>query len=270
MSAHAFWLPLLLKTAVTAAFVIVATKTAERAGALIAALIVTLPIAAGPAYIFLTLEHSDDFIARSALLSFAVNSATYTFSIAYVLLAQKRKLAVCLGGALAAWAVTAAVVRAIDWTLLRALVFNVTIFVVCYAIANRYRFARMPLARARWYDVPLRAGMVSVLVGTVVALSSTLGPVVTGILAVFPIVFSSIMLILHPRIGGPATAAVIANGVLGLGGFSLSCLVLHLSAVPLGAWSGLLLALAASIVFNLATWLVRRRAVAKPSPAADA
>jgi hypothetical protein len=89
MSAHALWLPLLLKTAVTAAFVIVATKTAERAGALIAALIVTLPIAAGPAYIFLTLEHGDDFIARSALLSFAVNSATYTFSIAYVLLAQR-------------------------------------------------------------------------------------------------------------------------------------------------------------------------------------
>jgi hypothetical protein len=84
---------------------------------------------------------------------------------------------------------------------------------------------------------------------------------VTGILAVFPIVFFSIMLILHPRIGGPATASVIANGILGLGGFSLSCLVLHLAAVPFGAWWALLLALLASIGFNLATWAVRRRAL---------
>jgi uncharacterized membrane protein (GlpM family) len=267
MFVHAFWLPLLLKMAVTAAFVIIATKTAERAGALIAALIVTLPIAAGPAYIFLSLEHDADFIARSALTSFAVNTATYTFAVTYVLLAQKRSLFISLGGAFVAWAVTALIVHAIPWTLWRAILFNVAVFAACYWIANRHRFARMPLARARWYDVPLRAAMVSMLVATVVALSNTLGPVVTGILAVFPIVFFSMMLILQPRVGGPATASVVANGIIGLGGFSLACLVLHLTAIPVGPWWGLLLALTASVVFNLATWIVRRRAVVAQSVA---
>ena len=56
-----------------------------------------------------------------------------------------------------------------------------------------------------------------------------------GIFAVFPIVTLSMMLILHPRIGGPATAAIIANAMWGLVGFALAMLTLHLTAVPLGA-----------------------------------
>jgi len=259
MSPDAFWLALVPKMAVTAAFVVVATKAAERAGALIAALIVTLPIAGGPAYIFLALEHDDAFIARSALASVAVNTATYAFALVYAALAQRRSLVTGLAGALTVWIVFALVVRTIEWTLWRAVGFNLAVFIVCYLIGNRYRHARMPMARSRWYDVPLRAAMVGILVTTVVTLSGTLGAVVTGILAVFPIVFFSVMLILQPRVGGPATATVIAHGILGLGGFSLACLVLHLAAEPLGSWWALLLALAASIGFNLATWMIRRR-----------
>ena len=61
-------------------------------------------------------------------------------------------------------------------------------------------------------------------------------------IALFPVVFTSMMLILHPRIGGPATAAVIANGGWGLIGFGIAIAVLHVAALPvrLGrrAWSG--------------------------------
>ena len=35
----------------------------------------------------------------------------------------------------------------------------------------------------------------------------------SGVLAVFPVIYTSIMLILHRRVGGPATAAVLANAV---------------------------------------------------------
>src|SRR5918999_485457 len=53
----------MLLEAVAAAFVVVATKAAERAGALIGAMIATLPIAAGPSYFFLALDHGPAFIA---------------------------------------------------------------------------------------------------------------------------------------------------------------------------------------------------------------
>ena len=85
----------------------------------------------------------------------------------------------------------------------------------------------------------LRAVMVAVLVATVVGVSTTVGPTVTGMLAVFPIVLLSLMLILHPRIGGPATAAVLANSLLGMAGFSATCLFAHLVVERIGVPFGL-------------------------------
>ena len=69
----------------------------------------------------------------------------------------------------------------------------------------------------------------------------------------------SLMLILHPRIGGPGTAAIMANSMLGLVGFALSILTLNLAVVPLGAPVALLLALMVSVGFNVAVFLLRRR-----------
>ena len=62
-----FWLALALKMAVTAGFVVGASMVAERAGPAIGALIATLPVAAGPAYFFLALDHDAAFISNSAI-----------------------------------------------------------------------------------------------------------------------------------------------------------------------------------------------------------
>ena len=103
--------------------------------------------------------------------------------------------------------------------------------------------------------------MVAALVAVVVTLSFRIGPAASGSLAVFPIVLSSIMLILHNRIGGKATAAVMANAVIGLGGFGVAVLVLALTAERLGSPLALSLTLVVSVVCNLLIFLTRRRAV---------
>ena len=84
-----FLLTLAIKMAVTAGFVIVATIIAERAGPLIGALIVTLPISAGPAYVFVALDHDAQFVARAALASVLNNVPTVLDTVAFVLLAQR-------------------------------------------------------------------------------------------------------------------------------------------------------------------------------------
>ena len=81
----------------------------------------------------------------------------------------------------------------------------------------------------------------------------------TGQLAVFPIVLSSLILIFQPRVGGPATAALIANGIWGLAGFSTALVVLYLAAAPLGIWPAYALSLATSIGWNFTVWSLRRR-----------
>ena len=81
-------------------------------------------------------------------------------------------------------------------------------------------------------------------------------------LALFPVVFTSMMLILHPRIGGPPTAAVIANGAWGLMGFGIAVAVLHVAARGFGSAIGLSLALSTCIGWNLALWWNGRRKAA--------
>jgi hypothetical protein len=77
--------------------------------------------------------------------------------------------------------------------------------------------------------------------------------------ALFPIVFASMMLILHPRIGGPPTAAVIANGAWGLMGFGIAIAVLHVAALQFGSATGLSLALIICVGWNLGLWWYGRR-----------
>jgi hypothetical protein len=259
-----FWLSLALKMVVTAGFVIAAAMVAERAGTAIGALIATLPVAAGPSYVFLALDYDAEFISQSAIGSIAAHAATAAFSAAYVVLAQRSGIAVSVSGALGVWFIVAFLLRAVEWTFLGVAAANLAVFTVCIPLTARYRHVPMPPIRRAWFDIPLRALMVACLVAAVVGLSGHVGPTVTGLLAVFPIVMTSLMLIFQSRVGGPPTAALIANTMWGLVGFSACLFTVHLATVPLGTLGGLTLALAVSVAWNLSLWGLRRRRTAAP------
>jgi hypothetical protein len=254
-----FLLMLSLRMAVAAAFVVTASFITERSGPAIGALVATLPISAGPAYVFLALDHDAAFIAEGALTSLPINAATLSLGCVYVLLAQRRNLAVSFLSGAAVWIAIAAFIAAMKWSITGGLLLNAVAFAICTPLMQRYRHAKMPPVARRWYDIPFRASLVAVVVASVVTLSGRVGPGISGILALFPGVFSSIMLILHPRIGGPATAAVIANSAWGLMGFGLAFVVLHLGVLQFGSAVGLSLALATCVFWNLGLWQIGRR-----------
>src|SRR5271154_5927976 len=113
----AFILTLLLRMAVTAAFVVSASIITERAGPVIGALVATLPISAAPSYVFLALDHDAAFIAEGALASLPINAATIFLGLTYVVLAQRQSAAVSVGGAIAVWIILAALERLVPWSL---------------------------------------------------------------------------------------------------------------------------------------------------------
>src|SRR5712672_1158439 len=113
----AFILTLALRMAVTAAFVVSASIITERAGPVIGALVATLPISAGPSYVFLALDHDAAFIAQGALASLPINAATIVMGTIYVVLAQRYRVAVSLPAALLAWLACGVLVRSFPWTL---------------------------------------------------------------------------------------------------------------------------------------------------------
>ena len=69
------------------------------------------------------------------------------------------------------------------------------------------------------------------------------------------------MLILHTRIGGRASAAVIANGLFGLFGISLGLLAMAWAILPGGIPLALALLLAVPAASNFSVWLWRQRAL---------
>ncbi len=257
-----FALTLIVKMAVTAGFVVAATMAAERAGPLVGGLVATLPLGAGPVYVFLALDHGKDFIAASALNSLGINNVNVIFALIYALLAQKRSLFVSQSLALVVWFALAWVVHEIHWTIFNGVAINVVVLGTCIALARPLRNVRLPPLRTYWYDLAMRAGLVALLVGIVVTLSFHIGAAGSGILAVFPIILISVQIILHRRVGGPPSAAVMAHAVVGLIGFGCACIVLHYTAVPFGAAIGLTLALATSVAWSLIVYGARRCGIA--------
>jgi hypothetical protein len=225
----------------------------------IGALIATLPISAGPSYVFLALDHDAAFIAEGALASLPINAATIFLGLTYVVLAQRQSAIVSCLSAVAVWIMLASVIRTVQWSLAGGLMANAVAFAICVPLLRRFRNVKMPLITRRWYDIPLRASLVATLVATVVTLSGLVGPKVSGIIALFPVVFTSMMLILHPRIGGRPTAAVIANSGWGLMGLGIAIAVLHVTAPRFGSAVGLGLALTVCVGWNLGLWWNGRR-----------
>jgi hypothetical protein len=257
-----FWTMLAAKMASTAAIVVVASMIVERSGPFIGAMVATLPISAGPSYVFLAADHGAAFIETATLTSAAINAVTFAFIALYARLAQTRPLVVALGLSFGFWLAAAIVVVKLDWTLSIAALLNVALFIPALIVTGAYRAS--PLTRTpqrRWWDVPFRAAMVMGLVGIVVGLGQFMGPAAAGVAALVPIVMCSLAIILQPRIGGQGAATVLAHALPGLIGFAIAVGVLHLTAVPLGAPIALSLALAICVGWNLGLAL-RRRIVA--------
>jgi hypothetical protein len=257
-----FWLLFAAKLALTAGIVVTASLLVERSGPVLGAMIATLPISVGPAYVFLAMEYDAAFIAGSAVASLAVNSATAVFLTLYSLLSRSRGLAPSLVLGLLGWATTVAVI-----SLAGAVALNLVVFAACLPLTLR-RLTTLPAVRApgRRWDIPARAAAVTGLIAAVLLIGRALGPAAAGFAALAPVVTGSLAVLLHPRIGGPATAVVYANALIGMVGYIPALALLHLAAPPLGSAAALGMALAACVLWNAAMLALRGRKTVPARP----
>ncbi|HUD86221.1 MAG TPA: hypothetical protein VMR17_07185 [Xanthobacteraceae bacterium] len=255
-----FWFGLALKMALTATVVVIVSITVERSGPFIGALIAALPTAASAAYIILAFEHPPDFIAASAVGSAAATAAVSIFAFTYTVLAQRHGLLLSVSVAIAVWFIGAAALRLVQWTPLTAAVLNIAVFGVTVPLSWRYRTSGPPAKFLRAaYDVPLRALTAAVVVVAVTTASYSIGSFASGMFAVFPIVMCSSVVILHPRVGGVASASMFAHAQIALNGLWLGFLAMHYLVAPLGVWPAFGLGLAVCIAWSGLLWVVRRK-----------
>ncbi len=255
----AFALMLLLKIVMTAGIVVAASLIVERSGPFIGSMIAALPTAGGAAFIILAMEHPPAFVAQSALGSMVSNAMVAVFALTYAALAQRRSLLLSLGSAFGVWLLCAALSRLIDWTVPGALLLSAIVFPLTILAGRRFRAGGAAKARVAFTasDLAWRAAVVTLCVILVTAASSTIGSYFSGIFAFFPIAMGSYLVILHPRIGGRATASVAAHVQAPLIGLGLGLLVVHYFVEPIGVWWAFGAGMLTTIAWNAALWAWR-------------
>ena len=170
------WVPVFIRAASTACIVVIASGLAEAFGPFWGALVTSLPISSGPAYVFLAMEHSDAFIAAAALSSFTTHAAIACFVVTYALTAHRLRLWQGLGLALLVWLVASTILRQFAWSIGGAVVLNLIAYGVglrlVRGMAQQAHTGGGAAVPRRWYDVPLRAITIAAFV-TIVVLGST-------------------------------------------------------------------------------------------------
>ncbi len=256
-----FWLQLLLKMLASALLVVTASLVVERIGPLAGAMIATLPLSAGPNFVYLAMDHGPAFLAEVARIGMQVNVGNAFFVLAYATVAPGRRLAPAILAGFAGWGAAVFVMRSIDPSLPATFAISVVVFTGAYlAIRRKLGDERIPPAPRTPFDLPLRAITVMLLVAAVVISGRLAGPSVAGVLAILPMVLSSLVIILHPRIGGASTGQVMLNGFPGLMGFGIAVGSVSVAAIPFGSVIALTGGLLAAVIWNSAViFIVRRR-----------
>jgi len=249
-----------VRMAAVAVFIIISALISERAGPFFGAMVASLPVYTGPVFLFLAIDHPPEFLAQVAVGSLGSCGVVPVFIILYALMARAGHGALpSLLVALVAWVSVAALVQLKDWSLVEALVFALPIYGVAILIGRSFTqaVALTPTGRS-WRDLMLRVLMVTCVVGAVNAMSPFLPVKITGILSIMPTVMMSLILVLHGRIGGPATAALLIHAITGMVGMLLAVTLVGLTIVPWGPAASLSAGLAMSLSWNLTLIAIRQ------------
>ncbi len=244
---------LAVRMSAVAVFVVIIAVVSERVGSFLGAMVASLPVYTGPVYLFLALDHPPEYLARVAVASMATVAVIPVYLLVYGLFARAgHSVILSLSAGLGAWIVCAAFVQLYDWSLVEALIFAVPIFAVSVLLSPYFTDA-VPLKAGEraWLDLAVRVFLVTIVVGIVNALSPFVPPQLTGILSIMPTVTTSLIVVLHSRIGGPATAALLAHSIGGLIGMLFAVTLVAATIVKWGPALSLSLALAVSVTWNL-------------------
>ncbi|MFY0611678.1 MAG: hypothetical protein JXQ99_09160 [Hyphomicrobiaceae bacterium] len=249
---------LAIKLASTALLVVVATGFAARFGAFIGAMIAAIPISAGPSYLFIAMENDAAFVAKSALTSVAINSLTVVFLVISATLVERFGIILALIAGMTAWFAGALAITHSEPTLAQGCLLNVVIFVIGIYL-SRPLLGDVPgkPAKRSWIDIPVRVIAVVGVVGSAVVVGRMIGPQAAGVVALIPVVWISMAVVIFARQGGATCSAVLANGIVPMIGFWLGLTAVHLLVMSHGLTVALSVGLAVPVVFTLALTIAR-------------
>jgi hypothetical protein len=250
------------RAAATALAIVLVARIAEHAGALMASVVMTFPMNAGPGFLFMALEHPAPFIGEAALVGFAGTGAVLLFATAYVRLAPHGGLALRLAGALLGWAALALPAVWLPPSLLAVSAVIAAGVLVTWWLMPPITTVVVTAARAPWGYLVARGVFAGLVIAGVAQLAWLLGATIAGVAYAFPTTTLASVWVLHRRYGSAFAVTAVAGmpgSLVTYAGFSLSLYLACGALAPLAAWA---LAVAAALAIAAGRALMVQRATA--------
>lgn len=214
-----------LKLTLVPAFLWLVSMSGKWWGPTIAGWLAGLPVVAGSILFLLVLEHGSTFGARAATLSLSAILASEAFNFAYASSCRAKPWPIALTAGLIAWLLTAGLLSFLPVSPLWAI--GVAIVAVLFGQAflplSQVTAANSPLTRS---DLAGRMAAGAALTILVTALSSSVGPKWSGLLAVFPLLGIVLSVSSHRAYGADFVISLLRGMVLGRFSFAAFCLCL--------------------------------------------
>jgi hypothetical protein len=253
---------LVLKLVLVPALVVAVTMASRRWGLRVAGIVTGLPLVAGPTFCFLAIEQGHDFAAAAARAALLGLIATAAFCVAYGRIAVRANwvLSIVIG-----WSVFALAAAGLSFVPDRGGILEL-VLAAAGLTAGRRLLPAPTVAQAAptppRADLALRMVSAAAAVVLFTALAELLGPRVSGILSVFPIVTAILAVFTHIQRGPQATAVFLRGLLRGMDGLAVFCIVFATTLGQLG-WplaASVTIALAAQMALQAAMlWRVARR-----------
>jgi hypothetical protein len=233
---------LALKLALVPALIGAVTLAGRRWGATVAGWLSAFPIVSGPILYFIALDQGAAFVARAAVGTLSAVLAILVFAIGYAWAATRFGWAICLA---VAFTVYFAAVAALSLAPPPVWIAAPSVYAALW-IAPRL-FPRLdpaaPMNSTRGNDIHLRMIAGAILVFLVTRFSAALGPQLSGLFAMFPVMASVLVAFSHRHSGARFAVDLLRGMVLGFYAFATFCLVLALTLPTFGIGAAFLIAL---------------------------
>lgn len=250
---------LLLKLLVVPSLIALVTLAGRRWGPAVAGWLSAFPVVAGPILWFIAMEQGAAFAAQAAVGTLSAVLAILAFGLSYAWAATRYPWPVSLPLAYIGYAAAVAVLDLCNVTSL--VVAGLVVMAGLWFAPRLYPVLRPSVtAQAKpANDMLLRMILGALLVLLVTHFAANLGPDLSGVFAMFPVMGTVLVLFTHRSSGAAATVQLLRGMVFGFYAFSMFCAVLAWALTATDVGMAFLWALAAAGIVQVFTKLMLSR-----------
>lgn len=238
-----------LKLLMTPLMIIAVHAAGKRWGAIISGLLIGLPLTSGPISLILACQYGEAFAVHASAGNLAGQISICLFCLVYYKLCQTRGWLHCTLLATLTFIAATAILKVLALGLLSA--FGLLLLTLALVSSKTPGKPTSAIKMAKpWWDLPSRIVIAVTFVLLISSLAGGMGPVLSGLIAPFPvfaIVFAAFTLQTE---GSAATCNLLRGIVLSSVGFAAFFMTIGLTTSQLGLSSAYLLAAGLGILSN--------------------